>query len=296
MQAAIENTAADLERMRVHAVVNTLAAARRSSATLGEITHDARNMVTALAIYCDLLAEPGVLTEGHAHYANELRLVTAASRRLIEKLMLLDAESAIEFGPALGGGRPADREGGPTLSVGSGRPSANERLPNYPIANLQQELLANRNLLDAMAGLAIDVNVRTEGGARPVRLTGEDLTRVLVNLVKNASEAMRRTGSIEITLRDLPDPQGGVAVVVLTVEDSGPGILEDLLEKIFESGYTSHAYPPQELKDCGWPVAHRGLGLSITRSIIEAAGGRMGAANRPGGGARFEIELPVRTR
>jgi two-component system sensor histidine kinase ChvG len=51
----------------------------------------------------------------------------------------------------------------------------------------------------------------------------------------------------------------------------------------------------------GWTSAHRGLGLSITRSIVEAAGGHIYATNRIGpgtesGGARFEIVLPVFNR
>jgi C4-dicarboxylate-specific signal transduction histidine kinase len=46
----------------------------------------------------------------------------------------------------------------------------------------------------------------------------------------------------------------------------------------------------------GGQLRPRGLGLHISRSIVEAARGRIFAANRPCGGARFEIELPVRTR
>jgi two-component system sensor histidine kinase ChvG len=77
------------------------------------------------------------------------------------------------------------------------------------------------------------------------------------------------------------------------VEDSGPGIPEDLLETIFDSGYTTHAQGADQVQEGGWPVTHHGLGLSITRSLIEAAGGTIRAANRPEGGARLTIELPV---
>jgi signal transduction histidine kinase len=44
----------------------------------------------------------------------------------------------------------------------------------------------------------------------------------------------------------------------------------------------------------GWPAVHRGLGLSISRSLVEASGGRVTASNREPRGARIEIELPVR--
>ena len=83
--------------------------------------------------------------------------------------------------------------------------------------------------------------------------------------------------------------------LALTVEDSGPGIPAEALDKIFDSGYTTRA-ERLPLGSGGWPASHRGLGLSITRSIVEAAGGSIHAANRAPSGARFEIELPVRSR
>src|ERR1039457_3068034 len=79
------------ERKRVEAVVETLASLCGESENLAEVAHDARNMVTALGLYCDLLEEPGVLNPAFHHYGNELRLVATASRRLVEKLVALDA-------------------------------------------------------------------------------------------------------------------------------------------------------------------------------------------------------------
>jgi hypothetical protein len=92
----IENSAKTdrAERKRVEAVVETLAGARCKGETLAEVAHDARNMVTALGLYCDLLEEPGVLDTPFLHYGSELRLVAAASRRLVEKLMALDNSNA----------------------------------------------------------------------------------------------------------------------------------------------------------------------------------------------------------
>jgi signal transduction histidine kinase len=283
---------ADRSRQRVVAVVETLAAMKHRGGTVAEVAHDARNMVTALALYCDLLSEPGVLAEGYGHYADELRLVAVASRRLVEKLMLIDLSESVSSEPLIPSRLLPRNElpAGPTSLAGSAATS----LPDDPIENLQKELLANRNLLDALTGLSISLSIRTGGGARPVRLRREDLTRVLVNLVKNAAEAMRRSGSIEVTLRDLPDVHGEVTTAALIVEDSGPGVPEELLETIFDSGYTTHAQGAGQVQDGGWPVTHHGLGLAITRSVIEEAGGTIRAGNRPEGGARFTIELPVR--
>jgi signal transduction histidine kinase len=338
------------ERRRVEAVVETLATLRSESESLAELAHDARNMVTALGLYCDLLEEPGVLATQFTHYGNELRLVAAASRRLVEKLVALDVRGTANHGKSARGGRttrqPATLQAttfeaprnesqpaaaapartgavtGPAMAVEPARRW--DLMPPVLIANLAQELLLSRDLLCALAGPSVALSVDVEGGALPVRLNAEDLTRVLVNLVKNAAEAMPAGGAIRISLRKRGGPaeartqsriecgpEAGLErkpasaesgrilpqVLSLTVEDSGPGIPRKALERIFEAGFTTRA--TATAIGGGWPAAHRGLGLSITRSIIEAAGGRIYATNRegpgtPGRGARFEMVLPVR--
>jgi signal transduction histidine kinase len=282
------------ERQRVEAVVETLATLHTEGESLAEVAHDARNMVTALGLYCDLLEEPGVLTTPYTHYGNELRLVAAASRRLVEKLVTLDTLNNPEAAAAQTGLRDLGKR--PVRSASETKLRQAHRwdlLPALPIDSLAGELLANRNLLAALAGPTIAVTVDTEGCALPVRLTGEDLTRVLVNLVKNAAEAMPAGGKIQLRLRERPVQAGAARILSLAVEDSGSGIAPNALDKIFETGFSTQS---ASLSEGGWPAAHRGLGLSITRSIIEAAGGRIHAANREPAGARFEIELPVRTR
>ncbi|HEY1901778.1 MAG TPA: sensor histidine kinase [Terracidiphilus sp.] len=288
------------ERTRVEAVVETLAASCNKSENLAEVAHDARNMVTALGLYCDLLEEPGVLAAPYAHYGSELRLVAAASRRLVERLVALDAEMDPEAVAGLAGvldmgKRPVKVE--PEERSRSARRW--ELMPALLIDSLAGELMANRNLLAALAGPSIALTVDTEGGALPVRLTGEDLTRILVNLVKNAAEAMPSGGKILLRLRERAavEPR----FLTLTIDDSGPGIPAKALDRVFEAGFSTQSGSGN---NAGWSAAHRGLGLSITRSIIEAAGGRITAANREPArdstrdpvGAHMEIELPVRTR
>ena len=58
----------------------------------------------------------------------------------------------------------------------------------------------------------------------PVRMSGEDLTRILVNLVKNAVEAMPAGGRIQLSLRESPTEPGADPWLTLNVEDNGPGI------------------------------------------------------------------------
>lgn len=342
-------------RRRVEAVVQTLAALGCPGESLAEVAHDARNMVTALGLYCDLLEEPGVLAVPFAHYGSELRLVAAASRRLVEKLVALDTQAAAEPapdcpggmgfeaapsdgwsanglpGPALkralnrsldwtahrdcggqsmesspepGPGRSAEPDLGRSAETDLGRNRRWESIFAVPIHNLAAELKANRNLLAALAGPGIAVTVVAEGGARPVRLTAEDLTRLLVNLVKNGAEAMPSGGRIQISLCERPRESGAAGSLgewlELTIEDNGPGIAPEAIEKIFESGFTTHSRNAStgggSAANGGWPGAHRGLGLAITRSLVEASGGRISASNRTGAnttGARFQIQLPV---
>src|ERR1035438_7124049 len=147
------------ERKRVVKVVETLTKLRGTGESLAEVAHDARNMVTALGLYCDLLEEPGVLSPSFQHYAGELRLVATASRRLVEKLLTLDARIAPDVA-GIGTGLSSNH--------GAARAEANTRgaerleqarrwdlLPPEPIKNMAWELLSNRNLLAALAGPSI---------------------------------------------------------------------------------------------------------------------------------------------
>jgi C4-dicarboxylate-specific signal transduction histidine kinase len=105
------------------------------------------------------------------------------------------------------------------------------------------------------------------------------LQQVIVNLAVNAMQAMaqHQRGPHELTISTIRVADGGVA---LAVEDNGPGIADDVFARLFESFFTT--------KSSGM-----GIGLPICRSIIEAHGGQITAANRTDApGARFTIFLP----
>ena len=120
------------------------------------------------------------------------------------------------------------------------------------------------------------------GAAAPFMVLGHDsrLGQVFTNLLDNA-RSFAPTGSlIAITLEQ--DDQ----MVTVKVEDEGPGIPDHALERIFERFYTDR------------PSEHgfgqnSGLGLSISRQIVEAHRGTITAANREGGGACFSVRLPL---
>lgn len=105
------------------------------------------------------------------------------------------------------------------------------------------------------------------------------LEQVLVNLVNNARDAGGRT----VTLHTGTVREGERSWVRIAVEDAGPGIPANILPQLFHSFVTT--------KPRGKGT---GLGLRICRRILEEMGGRISAANRECGGARFEILLPTR--
>ena len=94
----------------------------------------------------------------------------------------------------------------------------------------------------------------------------------------------RRAGASRSSCSELPAAAGAADALALTIEDNGPGIPERLWRR---SSPPATPRAPRATEARGsWPVIHRGLGLAISRSIVEAAGGRIVAANRvPGRGA-----------
>jgi two-component system sensor kinase FixL len=103
------------------------------------------------------------------------------------------------------------------------------------------------------------------------------IQQVLINLMRNAMEAMRESPRRELVVRTRSDGRNHVAI---EVTDTGPGIPEDIAARLFHAFVTSKANG-------------MGIGLSISKRIIEAHGGTLSAENNAGGGATFRIELPV---
>jgi len=251
-------------------------------------------MVAALSLYCDLLEAPGVFAEPYRHYGEELKMVVSASRGLVNRLLTLSGKQT-SASCALGSGLSDTSIAWPAAVVRQSKSASYwEEVPALPINDLAWEIQANRSLLAALAGPSITVAVDIVGGALPVQLSSENLTRILVNLVKNSVEAMPGSGGrIRLVLRECPGGPNEETRLLLNFEDNGNGIAPALLERIFEAGFTTRSNngePGDALQG-----THRGLGLSITRALVESAGGGIRAANRDPLGACIQIELPVRT-
>lgn len=264
---------------RAHSASETLVDSSRVAA----LSHDVRNILAALSLYCDLLAEPEVLAPQYQHYAGELRLVANAGGALLDRLTSLGSGGD---GPLSGSmiSMITRRSGAAPSSYSASIPESHWN-PEERILNADEELQRCRTMLSAIAGPSVRVEVNSRSYAGPLPITREELTRILINLVRNAAEAMPGGGNIRITVA----PHASSAShVTLVVEDDGPGISEADIERVFESGFTTKKTGPG---DPSWLISEtHGLGLAIVRSLVEAAGGSITVSNAKG--ARFEIVLP----
>lgn len=105
------------------------------------------------------------------------------------------------------------------------------------------------------------------------------LNQVWTNIVLNAADAMGKQGALRI--RCSHDQN----TITVTISDTGPGIDEEIIERIFESNFSTKK---SEIK------FGLGIGLSISRDIVHQHGGKITASNASHGGAVFTVTLPVR--
>jgi signal transduction histidine kinase len=124
-----------------------------------------------------------------------------------------------------------------------------------------------------------DVRVHWERSApdRIVRGDKEQLTAVIMNLVLNAIQAMPSGG--QVTIRSDAALRGKREFIQVSVDDEGPGVPDEMKEKIFEPFVTT--------KEGG-----SGLGLAIAARVVDAHGGLLEVARGTRGGAEFRVLLP----
>jgi len=136
---------------------------------------------------------------------------------------------------------------------------------------LEEALETARPLWTRVSGLSVQ---RKYSGRIPLRVNAADVRRALVNLIINAIQAMPKGGKLML----------GTSVkdhgAMISVEDSGPGIPEEIRPTIFSPYFST--------KEGG-----TGLGLSGARRIISAQGGRIFFFSEKGRGTKFCVELPI---
>ncbi|MFC1597562.1 ATP-binding protein [Planctomycetota bacterium] len=125
----------------------------------------------------------------------------------------------------------------------------------------------------------IAINVVVPEDLPSIRSDRGQLQQVFLNILSNAFAAVDDGGRIDISLK-----QEDENTVAVTISDDGPGIPEELIDRVFEPFFSTKA-------DYG-----TGLGLSITFGIVEKLGGRIEVQSEVGEGASFTVRLPVTSR
>jgi two-component system sensor kinase FixL len=123
--------------------------------------------------------------------------------------------------------------------------------------------------------LGVRVRFHFDQGADLALADRVQVQQVLLNLVRNAIEAMQQSDTRELILSAMPAPD---KMIRISVSDTGPGIAPEVSNQLFQ--------PFVSTKRQGM-----GVGLSISRTIIEGHGGRIWVDSKPGGGATFSFTL-----
>ena len=165
------------------------------------------------------------------------------------------------------------------LSMARQKPSSSAALSINEVVEAALDVTTH-----SLKSAGIDVQVCLAADLPPVRGDIDQLNQVLTNVIVNAQNALQGyEGPRSLRINTLYRPQRGE--VVVKVKDSGPGIPEPIRSRIFEPFFTT--------KEVG---AGTGIGLAFCHRIVDAHGGRIKVASRPGEGATFVIALPARPR
>ncbi|MDQ3993971.1 MAG: ATP-binding protein [Actinomycetota bacterium] len=146
-----------------------------------------------------------------------------------------------------------------------------------PLARVLEEALELMHPVAHSHGVHIDSQARLAGSAY-VFADEQRLKQVLINLLSNAIKYNRRDGEVHIAVEPVAADQ-----VRIAVEDTGAGIDEESQAKLF--------VPFERLNAAASGVDGTGLGLALSRTLIEAMGGSIGITSTPGVGSTFWIEL-----
>jgi signal transduction histidine kinase len=128
------------------------------------------------------------------------------------------------------------------------------------------------------------IKVSVESNPDTPRIWGDraQLQQVLLNLINNAIQAMKNSGFLVLRIAEDSSSTNHVRTVLLTAEDTGPGISAKTIERMFDFFFTTKT-----------AEGGTGLGLAISRQIIEGHGGTIAAENIESGGARLSVRLPA---
>jgi two-component system nitrogen regulation sensor histidine kinase GlnL len=164
---------------------------------------------------------------------------------------------------------------------------AKPRQPKIELVNISQ-ILDEIMLLQkqALGSRRIAFQLNLDPSIPPTYADRDLLIRLFLNLIKNAGEAAPEGGEIMVETRidseyHLSRPGGrSIPLVMITISDNGPGIPQEVMERIFTPFFTTK-------------TSGNGLGLAICQKIITDHGGFLKIAPRPEGGTAVKVSLPL---
>ena len=151
------------------------------------------------------------------------------------------------------------------------------KITRFSLNQLVTEVADLYRSQDPRATIRLDLDENIEG----IEADRGRIRQILNNLVTNALESLDGVTAPTLEIASRLEYGGDAAYAVVTVCDNGPGFQRELLGRVFDPYVTS--------KPKG-----TGLGLAIVKKIVEEHGGRIDAENRPEGGARVRVVLPVK--
>jgi PAS domain S-box-containing protein len=257
------------QRLNDGTVVSTYAdvTARHEAERARREQRDARREAQQLGAVASLLA-------GVAHEINNPLAVLAAQATLLEE----DLAGTPFAARAEAVSATAHRCGRIVRSLTA---SARRRAPPRREAVAVRDALASALDLvgHRLEGAGVALTARLPADLPPLAADPDQLAHLLANLLTNAAAVLQgQPGPRRVTVSAHPGP----GELVLRVADNGPGIPEDLRERVFDPFFTTKA-----------DGAGTGVGLALCRAIAHDHGGRIEASETPGGGATLTVWLPL---
>jgi two-component system, LuxR family, sensor kinase FixL len=228
-------------------------------------------------IHAARLASLGEIVSMVAHEVNQPLSATGTYLEVARELLARDAE-----GDRIRGLKAIDQASAQVRRAGDTvrriREFARKKTPDLANEDVNR-MIEEANAIASVGSKA--KNIRTTFDLSPERPQAHvdriQIQQVVMNLVRNAIDALENSKIREVVLQSRLAPEGRVEISVL---DSGPGVSSDVAKQIFTPFVTSK-------KD------GTGLGLAICRTIVEAHGGELWAESSPLGGAAFRFTLPL---
>jgi two-component system, cell cycle sensor histidine kinase and response regulator CckA len=231
------------------------------AAAASHLAHDARNWLTVLQVYCDLLRSSGAVAGHGRTWMDELSNAVERGQGLVTSLLDSARIAATQ------------------------EPSHAEAAAAEPNTLDLATIIEKREpLFRQMAGSTIQVESKIAARVETAALREAEFDRILLNLVRNAIDAMPRGGRLTIELEHGDASRRNP--LVLRVSDTGRGIPADILPHIFESGFSTKSRAQSQ-------QGGHGYGLAIVWELTLAAGGSVRVRSRIGEGTRFTLEFPM---